>query len=142
MKLYLRIYICQKENHKYNLCKFYNEKHMKNERLKKLESVAQELVSRFIFEELEDSEKEFWIITITWVKISSDLSYLDIYVSSMKNPDILPKTLAKHNHEIQSKLGKSLLIRKLPRIRFRYDNKWETWQNIMDLIRKECQNIK
>jgi len=57
------------------------------------------------------------------VKVSSDISYLDIFVSSFKNGDILPKTLATHNREIQQKLNKSIPIRKLPRIRFRYDEK-------------------
>ena len=108
---------------------------MNQERIKKLEWVARELVTSFIFEELEDSEHEFGIITVTWVKISPDLSYLDIFVSSFKNGDVLAKTLATHNHEIQRKLNKALSLRKLPRIRFRYDPKWERWQQIDDIIR-------
>lgn len=111
---------------------------MNNERIKKLEAVAHELVSNYIFESLEDSEQIFGIITILWVKISSDLSYLDIYISSLKNWIILPKTLAKHNREIQWRLNKKIQIRKLPKIRFRYDDSWEIWQQICDTIRKEC----
>jgi ribosome-binding factor A len=112
---------------------------MNSQRIKKLERVSRELVSNFIFDELEDAEKTFWIITITWVKISSDLSYLDIFVSSMMNGEILPKTLAKHNYDIQKRLNKSIEIRKLPRIRFRYDSKWEIGQEIWELIEKECK---
>ena len=111
---------------------------MNEQRIKKLEIVSRELVSNFIFEELEDAEKTFWIITITWVKISSDLSYLDVFVSSLHNGDILPKTLAKHNYEIQKRLNKSIDIRKLPRIRFRYDDKWAIGQEVSALIEKEC----
>ncbi len=85
---------------------------MNSERIKKLEAVSLELVSNYIFESLEDSEQIFWIITVLWVKISSDLSYLDIYVSSLKNWSILPKTLAKHNREI--------------------------WQDVCETIKKEC----
>lgn len=107
---------------------------MNQERIKKLERVSRELVTNYIFEELEDSEHTFGIITVTWVKISSDLSYLDIFVSSLKNGDILPKTLAKHNYEIQSRFNKALSIRKLPRIRFRYDSSGEAWQKICDTI--------
>ena len=107
---------------------------MNKERIKKLERISRELLTNFIFEELDDSQLIFWIITITWVKISSDLSYLDIFVSSMINWDTLPKTLAKHNREIQSRLNKALNIRKLPKIRFRYDNSWETWQDICNII--------
>lgn len=107
---------------------------MNQERISKLERVSRELVTNFIFEELEDSEQTFWIITVTWVKISSDLSYLDIYVSSLKNWNILAKTLAKHNYEIQAKFNKILNIRKLPRIRYRYDNSWAIWQEVCELI--------
>lgn len=109
---------------------------MNEQRLKKLENIATRLVSKYIFEELEDSEAIFWIITITWVKISSDLSYLDIFVSSFKNSDILSKTLAKHNYWIQKKLNKELEIRKLPKIRFRYDSSWEIWQDVCEAIKK------
>ena len=111
---------------------------MNSERIKKLEAVVHELVSNYIFESLEDSEQIFWIITVLWVKVSSDISYLDIYISSLKNWEILAKTLAKHNHEIQSRLNKKIPIRKLPKIRFRYDNSWEIWQQICNTINKEC----
>ena len=103
--------------------------------------MSKELVSNFIFEEIEDSELVFGIITITWVKISSDLSYLDIFVSSFKNSDILAKTLAKHNKNIQSRLNKTLDIRKLPRIRFRYDDSGETSHKIYNKIMDTTKNI-
>ena len=108
---------------------------MNQERIKKLERVSRELISRFIFEELDDSELNFWLITITWVKISSDLSYLDIFVSSLQNWELLPKTLAKHNREIQGRLNRALSIRKLPKIRFRYDDSWAIWQEICEVIK-------
>ena len=107
---------------------------MNKERIAKLESITKELVTKFIFEELEDSENIFWLITITWTKISPDLSYLDIFVSSLKNSQLLPKTLAKHNYHIQKKLNTSIAIRKLPKIRFRYDDKWETSGDILQII--------
>ena len=62
---------------------------MNNEKIKKLERISRELITSFIFEELEDSEKTFWIITVTNLKISSDLSYLDIFVSSLLNGELL-----------------------------------------------------
>ena len=107
---------------------------MNKDRIAKLESIAKELVTKFIFEELEDYEKNFWIITITWTKISSDLSYLDIFVSSLINMETLPKTLAKHNYKIQKKFNKNVEIRKLPKIRFRYDYKWKISGDILQTI--------
>ncbi|MFK7779706.1 MAG: 30S ribosome-binding factor RbfA [Candidatus Gracilibacteria bacterium] len=109
---------------------------MNQERIKKLERVSRELVTQFIFEELDDAELTFGIITVTGVKISSDLSYLDIFVSSLLNGEILTKTLAKHNREIQRGLNKALSIRKLPRIRFRYDDSGAVGQDICETINK------
>lgn len=107
---------------------------MLKERLKKLEWIILELISEFIFEHTRDIEWDFGIITVTWVKVSSDLSYLDVYVSSLKQEDILPKTLAKYWFALQRKLNKTLNIRKLPKIRFRYDSKWKTSSEIIDTI--------
>ncbi|MDR2411326.1 MAG: hypothetical protein LBD88_01690 [Candidatus Peribacteria bacterium] len=55
--------------------------------------------------------------------ISSDLSYLDVWISAFKNQNILAKTIAKYNNKIQSRYNKAVKIRKLPKIRYRYDNK-------------------
>lgn len=107
---------------------------MNKDRIKKLESMSREIISTLIFEELEDIENDFWIITITEIVISPDLSYLDVWVSSLKNQDILAKTLAKHNNEIQWKYNRAISIRKLPKIRYRYDNKWEIGQKITQKI--------
>jgi ribosome-binding factor A len=46
-------------------------------------------------------------------------------VSAFKNQNILAKTLAKYNNDIQAKYNKAMKIRKLPRIRYRYDDKGE-----------------
>jgi ribosome-binding factor A len=35
---------------------------------------------------------------------------------------MLTKTLAKHAHAIQRKFNKAVAVRKLPKIRFRYDD--------------------
>lgn len=94
---------------------------MNSERIKKLESVAKELVTKFIFEEMADDVLEFGIITVTDIIISSDIGYMDIYVSSLRNSEGLTKALAKHAGMIQRKFNKSVSIRKFPRMRFRYD---------------------
>ncbi len=107
---------------------------MNIERIKKLESVAHELVTNFIFEEMSEESMKFGIITVTWVRISSDLSYLDIYVSSLRESSSLTKALASHGTQIQKKLNKSLSIRKLPRIRFRYDETGAIWEDVCKAI--------
>jgi ribosome-binding factor A len=70
------------------------------------------------------------------------LSYLDIWVSAFRNQEILAKTLAKHNHEIQNRYNKMMKIRKLPRIRYRYDDKGERWQKICEIINEVNWKIK
>lgn len=107
---------------------------MNNERMKKLESVTYELVTNFIFQEMAEESLEFGLITVTWIKISSDLSYLDIYVSALKNEEKLTKTLAAHATEIQRQFNKSLSLRKFPRIRFRYDDTWAVWEQVSRMI--------
>ena len=107
---------------------------MNIERIKKLEKVSKKLIWNYIFEQMWDSEYDFWVITVTYVKISSDLSYLDIFVSCLLKSELLTKKLAKNNRIIQSKLNKVLNIRKLPKIRFRYDNSGAIWQNICNVI--------
>lgn len=109
---------------------------MNKDRIKKLESISQAIISEAILEEVEDSQKDFWLINITWVKISSDLSYIDIYVSAFRNENILAKTLAKYNTQIQKRYHRSLEIRKLPKIRYRYDNQWKTGQDVCDVIQQ------
>lgn len=107
---------------------------MNNQKMKKLESILLSLISNFIIDELKDIESDFWLININWVKLSTDLSYLDVLVSSFKNTDILTKTLALYAKDIERKIYKKIEIRKLPKIRFRYDQSWEISQNIVNKI--------
>jgi ribosome-binding factor A len=107
---------------------------MNSERLKKLENVAQNLISSFILEEMQEEQSEFGLINVSGVKLSSDLSYLDVYVSAFKNQDHLTKALAKHNKDIQHRFHKAMVLRKIPRIRYRYDDSGELSQSINNTI--------
>lgn len=107
---------------------------MNKDRIRKLESVATELIPRFLFEEMGEETLEFGIITVTQAIISSDLSYLDIYISSLKKPEKLTKAVAKHGTMIQRKFNKSISIRKFPRIRFRYDETGAVWEEVFRAI--------
>ncbi|MDR0771535.1 MAG: ribosome-binding factor A [Candidatus Peribacteria bacterium] len=71
---------------------------------------------------------------MTDVVISSDLSYLDVFVSALKNEELLAKTLAKYNDDIQGKYNRIVKIRKLPRIRYRYDDKGKVGQGVCEVI--------
>ena len=107
---------------------------MKEERFKKLTWVMQEVIIEALWRELVDLEETFWMVTITWIKISTDLSYTDIYVSSLKNGEDLTKVLAKYAYKIQKQVVKKINIRKIPRLRFRYDNSWEISSQIIETV--------
>lgn len=97
---------------------------MKAERIQKAQSISKKLLSEYILQDLQELSVDFWIITITQVIISNDLSYMDIYVSSLKNMENLTKSLWEIAPNMQKILGKKIDFIKVPRIRFRYDESW------------------
>ena len=99
---------------------------MKQDRLKRAESISKKLLSEYLISEFQELSVDFWIVTITDVSISSDLSYLDISVSSLRNTEELTKKLSEHAHEMHRFLGKKIEFIKVPRIRFRYDETGKT----------------
>ena len=111
---------------------------MNIDKLKKLESIIKQKISTFIIERLSDNDNIFWIITITSVQISTDLSYSDIYISCFKNKNKLTKVLATYAYAIQKELNKSIKIRKIPRIRFKYDESSELTFKVEKQINKYC----
>lgn len=111
---------------------------MNTDKRKKIESLIIQLISRYMLNDLKELELEFWIINISWVKLSSELSYLDVYVSCFLKKDQLTKTLAEYAYILKKKLNKDLTIRKIPIIRFRYDQSWEISQEIT----KSINNLK
>ena len=54
----------------------------------------------------------------------------------MKNQDKLTKALAQYARHIEGVLTQKLNIRKIPRIRFRYDSSGEDFQKIYDTIQE------
>lgn len=111
---------------------------MNEDRKKKLEWMVQELISQIIFDEAEWIEQEHGVVTITGVKISSELSYLDVYVSCFLNPETLAHDLAHHGFAIQRRLNKALALYKLPKVRFRYDESGKIADDVGYLL-KEIQ---
>lgn len=107
---------------------------MNTEKRKKIEQVVRVIVSRFITEDLPDNENIFGIINISELILSTDWSYLDIKVSSFHHKDVLTKTLAKYAHIIQRNIWKEVWMRVNPRVRFRYDDSWEIWEEITNEI--------
>ena len=96
---------------------------MQGFRTERLGQTIQEKIGSFILEgKIKDSRVNTFL-SITKVKVSKDLSYADVYVS-----DIRGKTNEKEIEGlqsaagfIQSQLGSSMHIRKIPHLRFHSD---------------------
>ncbi len=106
-------------------------------RRKKGQEITKKIIAEHIREDLPESDTDYGIITVTKTRLSTDLSYLDVYVSSLKNGETLTKFLAKSAKSIEKKLYNFLPISKIPRVRFRYDSQgkesFDIYQKIQDL---------
>lgn len=107
---------------------------MNFEKRKKISKTVRKIMNDILSKELSDNDNIFWIINISDIILSPDASYLDLKVSSFQNQELLTKTLAKYAHNLQRRIGKELQMRISPRVRFRYDNTWEVWQEVISQI--------
>ena len=94
-------------------------------RLKRVESLLRDLVSSLIIKERVKDPRVNTLITITDVKISSDLSYAKVYVSSFENEHKMLKAVEALNHAagfIQKNISKDLKMRATPKLSFYPDD--------------------
>ena len=77
---------------------------------------------------------DFWIVSVTRVKVSKDFSYADVYVSTMpSNPDVI-KYINSRIWHFQQAVNKQLQRKVVPRLRFYYDDIWEYMTTLDNLI--------
>ncbi len=107
---------------------------MNEQKLKKFENISRKIISDALTQDIELDHATFGLINITTLKLSSEHSYLDVYVSSFKKPEDLAKYMSEHASYIQKRLGKNIGSYKIPKIRFRYDDSWENSQDINSII--------
>ena len=80
-------------------------------------------------------------VTISGVKVSKDLKYSEIYFTSLNNNNSkIELELNKASGFIRNELSKRLHLKRLPSIRFTYDNTAEKSQKIEDLIKNVNKN--
>ncbi len=114
-----------------------------NQRLQRLSDQIQRELAVLIRDEVNDPRLTGFV-TISSVKVSSDLGYADIYVTIME-PE-LNDSMTKTNHEesvkvlnnaagfLRTQLSHSLKTRTTPRLRFHYDEVTARGNYMMDLI--------
>ena len=116
-----------------------------NQRLQRVGDQIQRELAVLIRDEINDPRLTGFV-TISSVKVSSDLGYADVYVTVME-PE-LNDAMSKHSHEgsievlnkaagfLRTELSHSLKTRTTPRLRFHYDEVTARGNYMMDLINK------
>ncbi len=114
-----------------------------NQRLQRLADQIQRELAVLIRDEVNDPRLTGFV-TISSVKVSSDLGYADIYVTVME-PE-LNDAMNKYSHEqslqvlnkaagfLRTELSHRLKTRTTPRLRFHYDEVTAHGNYMMDLI--------
>ena len=104
-------------------------------RMERLGQTIQQKIGSLIIEGRIKDNRVSSFISITNVKVSKDLSYADVYVSDIrgKNIEKAAEGLQSAAGFIQSFLGETMHIRKVPRLRFHADT---SIGDSFDLIQK------
>lgn len=96
-------------------------------RVERLQEVFKEEISR-LFVEGKVKDPRIGFITITRVEVSGDLSYATVYYTVLGDEREKEETrvaLERATGFIQGRLGRSIRIRKTPKIRFKEDKNLE-----------------
>jgi len=107
---------------------------MTPDKTKKFENVARKVLSNALIEDIELDNTSYGLINISNVVVTSDRSYLDIYVSCFKNSENLTKYMAEFAPILQRTLGKQIQTYKIPKVRFKYDESGELSQDLHNTI--------
>ncbi|NIM47418.1 MAG: 30S ribosome-binding factor RbfA, partial [Candidatus Aenigmarchaeota archaeon] len=106
---------------------------MIHQRIKRVNELIKQEVSKIIQEELDDPRIKF--LTITSVETTPDLKKATIWVSFLgENPEELLSVLVENIYKIQRFLNRRLEMKYIPRVEFKYDNSLSYAQHIEELL--------
>jgi ribosome-binding factor A len=97
---------------------------MSEYRTERLGQLIQEKISALILEGRIKDKRVNSFLSITRVSVSGDLSFADVYVSDIRSAGSIERGVVGLQNAagfIQSQLGVSMRIRKIPRLRFHAD---------------------
>lgn len=104
-------------------------------KIDRLNNMFVEEISKIVHEEIKD--KEIGFVTITDVRITNDLSFAKVYITSLNdNHEKVLNSLNKASGFIRSLLCDRVKIRKMPEIHFVYDESIEYAKKIEDIIER------
>lgn len=110
---------------------------MADKKVERLRQILLKELSQIIQHELKDTKRGF--VTLTDVKLTSDLSLATVYVNflgSDNREEAGMETLQKSKGFIRSELAKRLTIRKVPELRFEIDKSLEHGNRIEQIIKE------
>lgn len=109
-------------------------------KIDRLNNLFLEEISKILRTEIKDERISF--VTITDVKITSDLYYAKVYVTVLNDNerDNIIKLLNKASNFIERELSHRIQIRRMPNITFVYDESIEYANNIEKIIERINEN--
>jgi ribosome-binding factor A len=116
---------------------------LEGRRLARLAGQIQEEVSDIMRRRLKDPRLGF--VSVTRVKVTADLSYANVYVSVIGEEKESRKTmecLEGASSLIRSELGKRIRVKRIPELRFYYDDSSARSARIEEILKnlKEAEN--
>lgn len=104
-------------------------------KIDRLNNMFVEEISKIIHEEIKD--KDIGFVTITDARITNDLSFAKIYITTLdNNREKVLNALNKASGFVRSLLCDRINIRKMPEIHFVYDDSIEYGKKIEDIIER------
>lgn len=104
-------------------------------KIDRLNNMFVEEISKIIHQEIKD--RDVHLVTVTDVKITNDLSFAKIYITTLDNDrDKVLNALNKASGFIRSLLCDRVKIRKMPELHFVYDKSIEYGKKIEDIIER------
>ena len=104
-------------------------------KIDRLNNMFVEEISKIIHSEIKDKAVGF--VTITDARVTNDLSFAKIYITTLDNDrEKALNTLNKASGFIRTMLCDRIKIRKMPEIHFVYDESIEYGKKIEDIIER------
>ncbi|NLD26031.1 MAG: 30S ribosome-binding factor RbfA [Acholeplasmataceae bacterium] len=103
----------------------------------RLEKIIEKEISKIIFSDVKDDRLKF--VTITKVALTNDLSIATVYFTVIGNDAQKEATTANLQEAkgfIRSALSKVLEIRKVPELRFKYDESLDYGDKIEKILKE------
>ncbi|MFV0288877.1 MAG: 30S ribosome-binding factor RbfA [Mycoplasmatales bacterium] len=104
----------------------------------KYERLAQDIQNK-INEVINNQIDELDFVSVTEVELTKDLQDAKVYVTSLMDgqEDYILKTLTKKEGLIKKVIAKSIQMRKIPKLIFKYDNSLANYNKIDRLLNDE-----